>query len=230
MRIDANGARHLDSGNGGGSRSGSGELATLGAGLQPLRLLPGRRAAGQAYADGEPHSGVASPVVAQQVVAEQQQYHPQLKEGMLSAAQRHHHHAQFGQGAQQLVGVDEEAGVAGSGQGNGTLLTPTSPTTLRRNGRLALLSMLLLVFQGTALSIMLRYSRAREGQPYLASVSGEARAARQVASGLRGCPMASLLTARGSTRAPPSSPCCSDLHRGHQAAHLPDDAVQSGQR
>lgn len=76
---------------------------------------------------------------------------------------------------QQFVVDPEEgrsAGKARAGAAGGSS-TPATPATLRRNSRLALLSMLLLVFQGTALSIMLRYSRARAGQPYLASVSGE---------------------------------------------------------
>jgi hypothetical protein len=90
---------------------------------------------------------------------------------------------------QQHDSADEEMGRVGvsssSSSVNGakgsmrpsTPLSPPSPDTVRRNGRLALLSMLLLVFQGTALSIMLRYSRARAGQAYLASVSGESCAA-----------------------------------------------------
>jgi hypothetical protein len=46
-------------------------------------------------------------------------------------------------------------------------------TDTRQTSHYALLSMILLVFQGTALSIVIRYSRTRGGQPYLASVSGE---------------------------------------------------------
>jgi hypothetical protein len=41
----------------------------------------------------------------------------------------------------------------------------------QRSARLALLSMLLLVLQGTSLSLALRFSRIKPGTPYLASVS-----------------------------------------------------------
>ena len=64
-------------------------------------------------------------------------------------------------------------------QGSGGQLPPPatpSATAVQRQRsgvRLALLAMVLLVFQGTALSIALRYSRIKPGRPYLASVSGE---------------------------------------------------------
>ena len=41
----------------------------------------------------------------------------------------------------------------------------------QRSARLALLSMVMLILQGTALSIALRYSRVKAGTPYLGSVS-----------------------------------------------------------
>lgn len=147
------------------------DLPLLSVRPQPLRMLPGRRpAAGSHSADGQP----SSPVVLQQVLQQeqQQQYHPHLlKEQQQSGWRFGGVQPQHG-GAQQ-AGGDVEAGAAA--RRPATPREPASPATLRRDGRLALLSMLLLVFQGTALSIMLRYSRARAGTPYLASVSGAPR-------------------------------------------------------
>ncbi|KAI3431683.1 hypothetical protein D9Q98_004729 [Chlorella vulgaris] len=152
---------------------GSGNSSTGNMGLQPLRLLPGRR---PAHSDSEAGLGTSSPVVAAQQLLQEQLYHPHsLKD--------HSWRPSSQQQQQQHDSADEEMGRVGvassSSSVNGakgsmrpsTPLSPPSPDTVRRNGRLALLSMLLLVFQGTALSIMLRYSRARAGQAYLASVS-----------------------------------------------------------
>ena len=54
-----------------------------------------------------------------------------------------------------------------------SLLPAGALESAQRSSRYALLSMALLVVQGTCLSIALRYSRTRAGIPYLASVSGE---------------------------------------------------------
>lgn len=62
------------------------------------------------------------------------------------------------------------------------LLPAGALESAQRSSRYALLSMLLLVFQGTCLSIALRYSRTRTGTPYLASVSGEWLRGRQSGS------------------------------------------------
>lgn len=136
------------------------------------------------------------------------------------AQQFEQHEAQFDaqqqeQQQQQRFVVDPEAGRpagkarAGAAAGSGS---PATPATLRRNSRLALLSMLLLVFQGTALSIMLRYSRARAGQPYLASVSGERcrrchRCVGAHADGLRPC----ILVGSGLLARPCAAGCAAAL-------------------
>lgn len=64
-----------------------------------------------------------------------------------------------------------------------SLLPAGALESAQRSSRYALLSMALLVLQGTCLSIALRYSRTRAGTPYLASVSGESAGGRAVARG-----------------------------------------------
>lgn len=49
----------------------------------------------------------------------------------------------------------------------------TAHRTNRRHAAIAGMSMLLLVLQGTVLSIVLRYSRIKRGRKYLPSVAGE---------------------------------------------------------
>jgi len=51
--------------------------------------------------------------------------------------------------------------------------TPNTPKTARRHAVYAVSSMILLTLQGTAMSIILRYSRIREGRAYAPSVSGQ---------------------------------------------------------
>ena len=152
-------------------------VAGDGAGGQPYFAPLQRRSAGATSVDGElqpllygeggslGHPGQQYSE-AQYVPASLggQAVHRQL--GAALAAQAH------GDAAAQYSSGDEEKGSARLAAVRRPA-TPMTPGTLRRNSRLAMLSMLLLVFQGTALSIMLRYSRARAGTPYLASVSGE---------------------------------------------------------
>ncbi|KAH7624993.1 putative UDP-N-acetylglucosamine transporter [Nannochloris sp. 'desiccata'] len=59
----------------------------------------------------------------------------------------------------------------GGGDNGGGDHTPKTPKTTRRHASYALLSMLLLILQGTVLSIVLRYSRIKAGRRYLPSVA-----------------------------------------------------------
>jgi UDP-sugar transporter A1/2/3 len=62
-------------------------------------------------------------------------------------------------------------GASSSGAGGDGDQTPRTPKTTRRHATYALLSMLLLILQGTVLSIVLRYSRIKKGRRYLPSVA-----------------------------------------------------------
>ncbi|KAL4440038.1 hypothetical protein ABPG75_003039 [Micractinium tetrahymenae] len=120
---------------------------------------------------GRPLGGGTYPAIGHALLAQQFEQHEAQYEAQQQ--QQKQHQQQHQQQQQRFVVDPEEGRAAGRARaaaaaGGGS---PATPATLRRNSRLALLSMLLLVFQGTALSIMLRYSRARAGQPYLASVS-----------------------------------------------------------
>ncbi|PSC68753.1 UDP-N-acetylglucosamine transporter-like [Micractinium conductrix] len=138
---------------------------------QQLRVLAGRRGSASSALSGSAqqlqvleasqHLYVASPRGSGGSLAQQFEAH----EAAYDAAQLQ----QQTMAAARFVVDPERGGAASSKVGAAT--PPLTPAATRRNSRIALLSMLLLVFQGTALSIMLRYSRARAGQPYLASVS-----------------------------------------------------------
>ncbi len=151
------------------------------AGGQPFFAPVQRRSAGGTYVDGElqpPLYGEASSLVQPVQQYSESQYVPASLGGqpvhrqLGAALAAHQAAAGYSDAAAQYSSGDEEKGSARLAAARRPA-TPLTPATLRRNSRLAMLSMLLLVFQGTALSIMLRYSRARAGTPYLASVSGE---------------------------------------------------------
>ena len=193
VRIEANGraveAGSVSSGTGGGDLAvapAAAEAVALQP-LQPLRLHPVRRTMGT-IEEGEAE---AAGVAGQQLLtgagsgALGQEQHPPAAD---QQQQQQRRYVQYAAGLTDSD--DEELGGMGSGSAKAAAAaavaagggissamrrpgTPQTPSSLRRNSKIALLSMLLLVFQGTALSIMLRYSRARAGQAYLASVSGE---------------------------------------------------------
>lgn len=156
-------------------------VAGDGAGGQPYFAPVQRRSAGATYIDGElqpPLYGDGSSLGPPVQQYSEAQYVPASLGGQAvhrqlgAALAAHQAAAGYGDSAAQYSSGDEEKGSARLAAARRPA-TPLTPATLRRNSRLAMLSMLLLVFQGTALSIMLRYSRARAGTPYLASVSGE---------------------------------------------------------
>lgn len=136
-----------------------------------------RRSTGQLYLDGKLQPGQGFEAAPQQQYSEQQYVASAAHAGSNGALHRQlgavlTQHAQHDAASPTYSSGDEERGAGTKARAGARPATPLTPASLRRNSRLALLSMLLLVFQGTALSIMLRYSRARAGQPYLASVSG----------------------------------------------------------
>jgi UDP-sugar transporter A1/2/3 len=153
-------------------------VAGDGAGGQPYFAPVQRRSAGATYVDGQlqpPLYGDGSTLGQPVQQYSEAQYVPaslggQAVHRQLAAIAGHQAGTGYGDAAAQYSSGDEEKGSARLAAARRPV-TPVTPATLRRNSRLAMLSMLLLVFQGTALSIMLRYSRARAGTPYLASVS-----------------------------------------------------------
>ena len=165
-----------------GGGTGLPASAADGGGGQPYYPALQRRSAGTLLVDGEPApplygEGVGVPQWGPQQYSEAQYVSTGLggqavQHRQLGAVLAAHQAAGYGDAGAQYSSGDEEKGSARAAAARRPT-TPLTPATLRRNSRLAMLSMLLLVFQGTALSIMLRYSRARAGTPYLASVSGE---------------------------------------------------------
>ena len=174
---------------------------------QQLRVLAGRRGSASSALSGSAqqlqvleasqHLYVASPRGSGGSLAQQFEAH----EAAYDAAQLQ----QQTMAAARFVVDPERGGAASSKVGAAT--PPLTPAATRRNSRIALLSMLLLVFQGTALSIMLRYSRARAGQPYLASVSGGCRSMTQREVNLSG----PVCVRRPPARLPHPSPAAQPL-------------------
>lgn len=215
---DANGRHPLDTSSWGMQPAGGAApllaAAPGAAEADPATAAWQRGPAANVFVDGQPQYDDAPAAANGQYRAEQLYVPSVAHQGSNGALHRQlgavmAQHAQYDSPTPSAYSSGDEEKGGGKARGCGGAArpgTPSTPNTLRRNSRLALLSMLLLVFQGTALSIMLRYSRARAGAPYLASVSGAAAAGR--AQGLAAC------CAAHSPADPKSSlsPACSHLH------------------